>query len=99
MKPLCAIPILLIAGLAAPPGVPGAAAQTCLSHSAQRAAISSGRVIRPRRVRDRIGGRVIGLRLCETSAGLVWQATAVLGNGEIRARVFDAQSGREIRQE
>lgn len=97
MKQVCAILIVLIASLATPLVVPEAAAQSCLSQSAQRAAISSGRAIRPRRVRDQIGGQVIGLRLCQTSSGLVWQATAVLGNGEVRARVFDAQSGRQIR--
>ncbi|MEM7694997.1 MAG: hypothetical protein AAF318_11135 [Pseudomonadota bacterium] len=97
MKQMIAIALLLVTSLWVPGVVPQAAAQACLSQSAQRDAISSGRAIRPRLVRDQIGGQVVGLRLCETSAGLVWQATAVSGNGEVRARVFDARSGRQIR--
>jgi len=79
--------------LSAPADAQGA----CLSRQDQRAAISSGKAIRPSAVRQRISGKVLRMQLCQTAGGLVWQVTTLRLNGRVLGHVLDARSGRTIR--
>ena len=68
-----------------------------LARGDQRAAIHSGRVIRPGTVRGRIDGKVVRMRLCRGANGLVWHVTALRRNGRVVDHRFDGASGELIR--
>lgn len=76
---------------------PAAAQAGCLSQSAQRQAVSSGKAVRPGQIGRKLGGKVLRLSLCEGSGGLTWRVTVLQGDGRVVDRVVDARSGQPIR--
>ncbi|WP_170134949.1 PepSY domain-containing protein [Acuticoccus kandeliae] len=78
--------------------LPSVAAQgQCLSREEQRKAVNSGQAIRPGRLGNRLGGKVLRLRLCHGGGGLVWQVTVLGRDGRVVGHVVDAQSGQTLR--
>jgi uncharacterized membrane protein YkoI len=84
---------LLAAGEAA-----AADPQRCLTPQQRREAIAAkkavplGRAVRA--VRKKMGGEVVGARLCEGENGLVYMLTVLSGSGKVTRAMVDAADGR-----
>ena len=74
--------------------------QRCLTVQQRREAIAAkkavplGRAVRA--VRKKVGGEVIGARLCEGENGLVYMLTVLAGSGKVTRAMVDAADGRVL---
>lgn len=71
-------------------------AQGCLGPGQQRKAISSGQARPFGSIASRIGGELVGARLCQRGGRLVYIVTILRGNRRVDA-IFDAKSGRQLK--
>jgi uncharacterized membrane protein YkoI len=94
---------LMLVGLALAPTVTGAAAASvgaegrCLSRAEQRAEIAEHKLMRlstaMKEVKRRIGGDVVGARLCQQGNELVYVLTVLTRNGKVARERVDAVTG------
>ena len=94
---LCLFLIVILVAPALVASPPPAFAQGgCLSPREQQAEVRSGRVVRPGRLGQRLGGKVLRINLCRGGRGLVWRVTVLRPNGRVVNRRVDARSGRVL---
>ena len=69
----------------------------CLTRAEQRAKISEHKLVRlskaMREVRGRVGGDVVGARLCEQGGELVYVLTVLARDGKVARETIDAVNG------
>jgi uncharacterized membrane protein YkoI len=96
-KGMIAARLLVVASLIAVPVKGTAAEEHCLSRVEQRAKISEHKLIRlskaMKEVKVRIGGDVVGARLCEQSGELVYVLTVLEHDGRVARETVDAVNG------
>ncbi len=86
--------LALVLALVVAPANPGdAQAAQCLSQKEQRAAVRSGQVVRPAAIRRSAAGDLLNLQLCMQGGRLVYRATVIRPNGNVRTVIIDAASG------
>jgi uncharacterized membrane protein YkoI len=94
---------LMLVGLVLAPAVARAAAASvaaegrCLSRAEQRAEIAEHKLMRlstaMKEVKRRIGGDVVGARLCQQGNQLVYVLTVLTRNGKVARERVDAVTG------
>ena len=91
------VQLLLVAGVVAGPVAATAAESHCLSRAEQRAKISEHKLVRlskaMREVKVRVGGDVVGARLCEQGGELVYVLTVLAHDGKVARETVDAVNG------
>ena len=89
--------LLVMAGLIAVPVKTVAASEHCLSRAEQRAEISEHKLMRlskaMKEVKVRVGGDVVGARLCEQGGELVYVLTVLAHDGRVARETVDAVNG------
>jgi uncharacterized membrane protein YkoI len=89
--------LLLVAGMIALPLNAAAADDHCLTRAEQRAKISEHKLVRlskaMKEVKVRMGGDVVGARLCEQSGKLVYVLTVLAHDGKVARETIDAVNG------
>jgi uncharacterized membrane protein YkoI len=89
--------LFLVAGMFAVATQGAAADDHCLSRAEQRAQISEHKLMRlskaMKEVKVRVGGDVVGARLCEQSGELVYVLTVLAHDGKVARETIDAVNG------
>jgi uncharacterized membrane protein YkoI len=89
--------LLLVASMFAIPVEGAAAADRCLSRAEQRAEILEHKLMRLSKamteVKLRVGGDVVGARLCEQGGKLVYVLTVLARDGKVARETVDAVNG------
>jgi uncharacterized membrane protein YkoI len=89
--------LLVLFGILAIPVTGAAADDHCLSRAEQRTKISEHKLVRlskaMKEVKVRIGGDVVGARLCEQGGELVYVLTVLAHDGRVARETIDAVNG------
>jgi len=92
-----AAPLLIIATVTALTVMRAVADDHCLTRAEQRARISEHKLVRLskaiREVKARVGGDVVGARLCEQGGALVYVLTVLGHDGKVVRETVDAVNG------